>query len=134
MLRVIVGVLLVLHGLVHLFYFAQSRRVFELRPDFVWPDGSWAFTRSLGQATTRSLAAILCAVAAVLFVLGGAAVLLHQSWSVPVVVGAAAVSAALYLMMWNGRPRRIMDQGWLGIAIDVVVLVAFLATPGSLGL
>ena len=48
-LRLVAGVFVVLHGLVHLFYFAQSRRLFELRPGLVWPDGSWAFSKLLGE-------------------------------------------------------------------------------------
>jgi hypothetical protein len=32
MLRFIIGVFIVLHGLVHLLYFGHSRRLFELQP------------------------------------------------------------------------------------------------------
>ncbi len=37
MLRFIAGAFIVLHGLVHLLYAGQSRRLFELRPGMVWP-------------------------------------------------------------------------------------------------
>lgn len=43
MLRIIVGVFIVLHGLVRLLYFGQSQRFFKLKPGLVWPDGSWGF-------------------------------------------------------------------------------------------
>ena len=49
MLRFIIGVSIVLLGLVHLLYFAQSRGLFELRPEMVWPEGSWAFSKLLGD-------------------------------------------------------------------------------------
>jgi hypothetical protein len=44
------GIFLVLHGLVHLLYFGQSARYFELKPGMTWPDGAWAFSRLLGVA------------------------------------------------------------------------------------
>ena len=40
MLGFIFGVFIVVHVLIHLFYFGQSRRLFELQPGMVWPDGS----------------------------------------------------------------------------------------------
>jgi hypothetical protein len=43
MIRLIIGIFLLLHGLVHLLYFGQSARYFDLRPEMIWPDGSWAF-------------------------------------------------------------------------------------------
>ena len=36
-MRFVFGVFIVLHGLVHLLYFGQSARYFELKPGMVWP-------------------------------------------------------------------------------------------------
>jgi len=58
MIRILFGVFLVLHGLVHLLYYGQSARHFELQPGMVWPDGSWAFSRLLGDELVRSLAGV----------------------------------------------------------------------------
>ena len=64
MIRIIFSVFIVLHGLVHLLYFGQSARYFELQPGMVWPDGSWALSRFVGDATTRNLASNLLILAA----------------------------------------------------------------------
>ena len=96
LLRLIVGVFIVLHGLVHLLYFGQSRRLFELQPDMVWPDGSWAFSKLLGNEATRWIAAVCCLLATIGFVAGGAAILLGQVWWKPVVVAAAALSIVIW--------------------------------------
>lgn len=50
MLRFILGIFIVLHGLVHLLYAAHSRRLVELRPEMIWPDGSWAFSKLLAHS------------------------------------------------------------------------------------
>ena len=69
MINIIVGIFLVLHGLVHMLYFAQSARFFELQAGMLWPDGSWAFSKLLGDATTRMVAGIFCILVAAGFVI-----------------------------------------------------------------
>ena len=129
-MRFVVGVLIVLHGLVHLLYIGQDRRLFELRPGMVWPDGSWAFSRLLGDATTRWLASVACAVAAVAFVAGGAGLLAGQAWWRPTVVGAAVFSSVVYVLFWDGGLRRLPDKGGIALLINA----AFLSRDQSLRL
>jgi hypothetical protein len=125
-LRFIVGVFILLHGLVHLLYFGQGWRLFELQPGMVWPKGSWAFSRLLGAEATRLLASIACLVAAIGFVAGGAGILAKQAWWRPVMVGAAAFSAAIFVLFWNGKLQRLDNQGAIAILINVAILVAVL--------
>jgi hypothetical protein len=125
-LRFIVGVFILLHGLVHLLYFGQGWRLFELQPGMVWPKGSWAFSRLLGAEATRLLASIACLVAAIGFVAGGAGILAKQAWWRPVIVGAAAFSAAIFVLFWNGKLQRLDNQGAIAILINVAILVAVL--------
>jgi hypothetical protein len=133
MLRIIVGIFFVLHGLVHLLYFGQSGRLFELRPEMIWPDNSWAFVKLLGNETTRVLASILLILAAIGFVAGGIGVFARQAWWRPLVVGAAAFSAMIYLLLWDGRLQNLSDKGGVGILIDAVMIgiLLFLQWPGE---
>jgi hypothetical protein len=39
-MRIVFGILLLIHGLIHLLYSGQSARRFELQPGMVWPDGA----------------------------------------------------------------------------------------------
>ena len=125
MLRFIVGVFIVLHGLVHLLYFGQSRRLFELQAGMVWPDGSWAF-KLLGEGATRWLAGSACILAALGFVAGGIAILTGQSWWRPAVVGAAVFSAAIFVLFWDGGLQKLADQGAIAILINLAILLAVL--------
>jgi hypothetical protein len=126
MLRFIVGAFIVLHGLVHLLYFGQSWRLFELQPGMVWPEGSWAFSKLLGNEATRLLASISCLLAAIGFVAGGTAILLGQAWWRPVVVAAAAFSTLLFLLFWDGRMQKLSNQGAIAVLINIAILVAVL--------
>jgi hypothetical protein len=125
-LRIVFAVFIVLHGLVHLFYFGQSRRLFELQTGMVWPDGSWVFSRLLGDQTTRSLASVCCVVAAAGFVIGGVGILAKQGWWRPAVVGSAAFSAVLFALFWDGKLHMLSENGAIGLLIDVAILVAVL--------
>ena len=123
MIRVIAGVLLLLHGLVHLLYFGQSARLFELKPGMIWPDGSWAFSKLLGEKGTRTLASIFCIIAAIGFMIGSAGIFFGQSWWRMAAVVSAAFSGILYILFWNGRLQNLDGQGFVGLLIDVAIMV-----------
>lgn len=126
MLGLLIGLFIVLHGLVHLFYFGQSRRLFELQPVMVWPDGSWAFSKRLGNETTRMLASTSCIFAAIGFVAGGIGLLTGQTWGSPVVVGSAVLSTIIFILFWDGNQQKWNNKGGVGIFINLAILVALL--------
>jgi hypothetical protein len=121
--RLLVSVFLALHGLVHLLYFAQSARIFELKPGMSWPVRSWALSRPFGDNGSRSLASLFCALVAVGFVVGAVALLSSQTWWRVPVVASAATSAVLFLLCWNGQWQNLDGQGAIGVALDAVILV-----------
>lgn len=127
LLKLIVGVFIVLHGLVHLLYFGHARRLFQLEPDMVWPDGSWAFSRLLSVEATRWIASIACVLAAIGFVAAGAAIFLGQAWWRPVVVASASFSAVIFALFWDGTTQRLANQGSIAILINLAILVLVLA-------
>lgn len=127
MIRILVGAFIVLHGLIHLLYFGQSSRLFELQPGMVWPDGSWAFSALLGDIATRWLASITCILSAVGIVIGGAGIFLGQFWWRTAVVASVVFSGVLYILFWNGKIQHLDSQGGVGLLIDVAILVSILA-------
>ena len=126
MARIIVIVFLVLHGLVHLLYLGQSVKLFELQPGLSWPDGSWLFSKVLGESATRVLAAVLCALAASGFVVGAVGLALDHTWWRSAAVWTAIFSSVLYVLLWNGQFERLDQQGAVGILLNAVVLVVVL--------
>jgi len=122
----IIGVFIVLHGMVHLLYFGHSWRLFELQPGMVWPDGSWAFSKLLGNGATRLLASTSCVLAATGFVVGGIGILAGQDWWRPAVVGSAAFSTVIFILFWDGELQKLADKGVIGILINIAILVALL--------
>jgi hypothetical protein len=126
MFRIIFGIFIVAHSFVHLLYFGQSSRYFELKPGMVWPDGAWAFSTLLGNEGTRKLAGILLVLTAIGLAAGGTGIVLDQTWWRPVVVGAAVFSSVLYVLLWNGKIQNLDAQGLVGILINLAILVSIL--------
>jgi uncharacterized membrane protein YphA (DoxX/SURF4 family) len=126
MIRIIFGVFIVLHGLVHLLYLGQSARYFELQPGMIWPDGSWAFSRLLEDGAARNLASISLILAAVGFVAGGIGILAGEDWWRPVAVGSAAFSASIFILFWDGIVQALDNKGGIGILINIAILVVVL--------
>lgn len=124
MIRIVFGIVIILHGLVHLLYFGQSARFFELQQGMVWPSGSWAFSKLVGDGIARILANVSLILAAVGFAVGGLALLFKQAWFQPVVAGAAVLSILIYILFWNGKMLNLDNQGGVGILIDVAILVS----------
>ena len=126
MIRILVGVFFMLHGLVHLLYLGQSARYFELQPGMIWPDGAWAFSKLFAAPTVRAMASISLVVAAIGFILAGSGIFLKQAWWRPVAVSVAVFSSALYLLLWDGALQNLDNKGWIGILINLAILAAVL--------
>ena len=124
--KILVSVFLALHGLVHLLYFAQSARIFELKPGMTWPAGSWAFSKVLGDNATRTMASTFFVCVAAGFLMGAVGLLSSQSWWQRPVVASAGVSAVLFILCWNGQLQNIDGQGAVGLFLDALLLISIL--------
>ena len=122
-MQIVFGVFIILHGLVHLLYFGQSARYFEMKPGMPWPDRAWTFSRFLTDEATRNLASIVLIIAAISLVVSGIGIFMGQHWWRPLIVGATAFSAVVFILFWNGRMQNLDGQGLVGILIDMAILV-----------
>jgi hypothetical protein len=123
MQNLVISIFVVLHGLVHLFYFALSRGLVELPTPIVgWPERSWVFSNLVDASATRSLASVLYVVATIMFVLSGAGILIRANWWTPMLVGAAVFSSALTILFWDGKMQQMPEKGFVGLLINLVLL------------
>jgi hypothetical protein len=123
MLSMIFGIVLILHGLVHLLYVGQSLKKFELTAGMVWPDRSWLFTKLLREENVLLLIAVCLAIAALGFISAGLGSLLRWNWWQPAVIGSAILSTLIFLLAWDGRFKALNDQGGIGVLIDLAVII-----------
>jgi len=129
MLRIVSGVFIVLHGLVHMWYFTLSRRWVEFRPEMGWNGRSWLFSALLGDAVTRALASAFYALAALGLLVSGIALIASAAWWRVVGMVSAVLSGLVIMVFWDGDTRRIVEKGLIGLFINAAIVVV-LAVAG----
>jgi len=126
MIRALFGILVLLHGLVHLWYVTLSQGLVEFKPEMGWTGQSWLFSPLIGEGATRWLATVLYGLATLGFVAGSIGVFATSSWWQPVVIASAAFSAAIILLFWDGGLQMIVEKGLLGLLINLALLASLL--------
>jgi hypothetical protein len=126
MFVIVMGIFLILHGLVHLLYAGQSWRMFELRPQMTWPDGSWSSSKKFSQEIVRTLAGVSLVIATLGFLAGGVGLFLRQAWWQSSTLAAAVFSMLVFVIFWDGKSKDLADQGGVGVLIDLAILAAIL--------
>jgi len=126
MVRIVAGLFLIAHGLVHLLYLAPRP---EGDPNYPFvPEGRW-FSRAVGlqPSAAKAIAGTLAISCAVAFVISGIALLANaELWESAAVVG-SVISLVLMLLFFHP---------WLllGIAIDTAIVASVVSwhVPASL--
>ncbi len=126
MVRILLGAFIVLHGLVHMWYFTLSRGLVEFQPEMGWSGRSWIFTNLLGDSATRGLASALYVVASLALAVSGIAVTIRVSWSRPLLAASAIFSSAVILLFWDGRMEMLAQKGLVGLLLNAAILVALI--------
>jgi len=127
MLKYLVGLFLILHGLVHLWYVTLSRGLVEFQSEMGWTGRSWLLSPFLSEGTTSLLASALYVLATVGFVLGGVGYLAELGWWPSVVVGSAVVSTIVIALFWDGSWEMVVQKGLIGLLINVAIIGLLLA-------
>ncbi len=126
MFRFLIGLFIVLHGLVHIWYFALSQRLVAFQAEMGWTGRSWIFTNLIGDEITRSLASALYVLATLRLVAGGVGIFIQQNWWRPVFVSSAIFSSAVIILFWDGSTEMLVQKGIIGFLINLVILIALL--------
>jgi hypothetical protein len=125
--KILFGIFLILHGLVHMLYVGQSARKFELQPELTWPDESWVFSRFMPIFRIRILTNFLLTIAAIGFLMSAIALFANLNWFQIALTIIAIYSSLVYVINWNAKFKGMDHQGFVGILINIaVVIVAFL--------
>jgi hypothetical protein len=122
MLRFLVGIFVILHGLVHLWYVVLSQRLVEFQAEMGWTGRSWLLTGLIGDSSARLLASVVYALAAVAFIGSGIGLFTEGDWWRPIMVGSAIFSAAVVLVFWDGSAGLLVQKGLIGLLIDLGII------------
>jgi hypothetical protein len=123
MLKVVVALILLAHGIGHTLGLLQIFKIATVNP--AWNGESWLLTGVAGPTATQAIGAVLWAAALVGFVALGGVVLgwLPEPWWTPLAIAASVTSLAGLVLFPIAFPT-VSSIGVL--VVDAVVLVAVL--------
>jgi hypothetical protein len=119
-LRVVLAIVLVAHGIGHVLFLGPAVRIVG------WADqsgGSWLLSPTVGDAAAHAAGALVWAAATVLFVAAAAGLALAQEWWRPVALVGAFVSLAGIVVFWDGI---LTASAVPALIVDVAVIVGLL--------
>lgn len=131
MLRFLFGLFIILHGLVHLWYFTLSQGLVEFKPEVGSTGRSWLIAGLLGDSTTWLLGSILLVLSVIAFVISGIAVFARAAWWWPVLLGSAVFSSVSLLLFWDENIQLIVQKGLIGFPISLAVVLVLLLSKRS---
>lgn len=121
-MKIVLGIFLILHGLVHLLYSGQSFRFFELRKGMMWPDQSWLFAKMFSEKSNRWLAGGLGFIIMLGFMVSAIGLFLNNPWWKPVVLVTSILSSLNFILFCDGRLKNIDDQGVYALLINSILI------------
>lgn len=126
MLRVLVGVFILLHGLVHLWYFTISQGLVTFQSEMGWTGRSWLLSKFVQESSLSTLASALYVLVTLAFIFGSVGVFFRAEWIRPVLIGSAIFSSTVILLFWDGSGEMLVQKGVLGLAINLAILAILL--------
>lgn len=123
-MNVLIGIFIILHGLVHMWYVTLSQGWVALQAEMGWTGESWLLGSVFESATSRFLATILYSLAAIIFVVSGAGLIARQELARTWMIIASGISAGTILIFWDGSLNMPVEKGLIGFLISAGLLVA----------
>ena len=123
MVRIVIALVLMAHGIGHSIGIMQSLRIATINPD--WNGDSWLITGFAGTSVTQAVGVVVWTGALVGFLLAAAVVVgwLPETWWAPLAVGSSLLSLAGLLLF----PVAFPTTSTLGaLVVDLAVLAAVL--------
>jgi len=123
-MNILIGVFIVLHGLVHMWYVTMSQGWVEFQVDMGWTGNSWLLTNLLGDQVTRSFATVSYALSAIGFVAVSIGLFANLEWARTGLLFASIISSVTILAFWDGSLNMLVEKGLLGLLISLGILAA----------
>jgi hypothetical protein len=123
-MEIVVGIFLILHGLVHVWYVVLSQGWVEFQAEMGWTGFSWLLNGILGIKFANILATIFYSVAAIAFVISGVGLFAKQEWTRTSIIVASLISIFVVLLFWDGKFNQLVEKGLLGLLISIGFLAA----------
>lgn len=122
MINTIAFIFILLHGLVHVWFFVLAARLVEFKAEMGWNGNSWLLSGILPEPFLQILAILLYPASTLLFVISAAGMWLQSAWLEKMLLISAIVSTFAILLFFDGSFRYIIPKGLVGLIINVILI------------
>lgn len=126
MQNVLFSIFLILHGLVHLWYFTLAAKLVEFKAEMGWDISASMISRILSQSSASNIAMISYPIIAFTFVVVGVLWNFNEDLSKNLLVVISIVSSIFIILFWDGSFDKVVENGLVGLIANFIVLYFFL--------
>ena len=127
-MHTIFAILVILHGLVHMWYVTLSQDWVTFQSEMGWTGHSWLLSNVFGEKTTTLIASTLFILCTILFTISGIGLLAKAGWSRNALALSSIISLLTLLVFWDGKPAMLVEKGLIGLLVNIGILILIYAT------
>ena len=128
MLKNILSIVVILHGMVHAWYILLLTKAVKYVPEMGWTGESWLIPGLPDNPTLRNVAVLLYSLAGGLFVISGIGLMTNVTWTRSFLVASAILSSILLVIFFDAHWEMFVQKGFVCLIINVVIIIAIILT------
>lgn len=119
MTKIILSIIIFLHGAVHIWFVLLLNKIVKYSPDMGWTGKSWLLPHGIPARFTGTAIYIT---AILLFVISSAGILLNKTWYPTLLIISAAISSFGILLFFDGGFNMLVQKGIIGLGINLIII------------
>lgn len=123
LLKILTGIFIILHGLVHFWYVILAAKLVEYKPEMGWTGNSWLLDAVIPASTIRFIAVFFYSFAALAFIISAVGVLFAKDWLNNGLIIAAVISTFTILLFFDGSGNMLVQKGLIGLIINLAIIL-----------
>lgn len=123
-MNILIGIFVLLHGLVHMWYVTLTQGWVEFQANMGWTGKSWLLSNFLGDNIIRIVGTIFYGLSTIFFLVAGIGLLAKQDWPRSWMIAASVISSITIVVFWDGNSGMPVEKGLLGLLINLGILLA----------
>ncbi len=122
MLKTIFSIVIILHGLIHIWYLLLFSKVVKYFPEMGWTGESWLMSGFSKILWVRYTGIILYSLTCLLFVSSGISLMANSSLTIYLLNISAILSSVLIVFFFDGRFDMLIQKGLVGLILNVTII------------
>jgi putative effector of murein hydrolase LrgA (UPF0299 family) len=132
MTRTILSIVIILHGLVHIWYLLLLSKVIKYTPEMGWTGNSWLVSGASEIFWIRYSGIILYSLICLLFVSSGIGLMSNSSITRNLLNITVILSSILIIFFFDGRFDMLVQKGFVGLIINTIIIFLVYTFPDKI--